>query len=86
MKETIGGVLPPLGVACLAAYLSAKGYCIKIIDSTLEGEEIPSLLDKIGLLGPGLVGLSSLTAAFTRTKTLEDLKRNFRGVRMLLGF
>jgi radical SAM superfamily enzyme YgiQ (UPF0313 family) len=59
VKEDI--VVPPLGIAYLAAVLEKKGHIVSIIDAFAEGLDINSLEDRIKRTAPDLIGVTGMT-------------------------
>ena len=81
----IGGHLPPLGIASLAAYVREKGYFVSIVDGNVVGK---SLSELAGLIceGTKVVGLTALTSNFHRAKFLaEKIRKTFPHVLIVLG-
>jgi anaerobic magnesium-protoporphyrin IX monomethyl ester cyclase len=54
-------VVPPLGIAYLAAVLEKKGHKVSIIDAFAEGLDLRSLEDRIKKATPDLVGITGMT-------------------------
>lgn len=59
VKEDI--VVPPLGIAYLAAVIEKEGHSVSIIDAFAEGLDVYSLEDRIKRTAPDLVGLTGMT-------------------------
>lgn len=64
-KEEI--VVPPLGIAYLAAVLEAKGHTVGIIDGFAEGLAEASLEERIRSFRPDLTGITGMTPVFDNT-------------------
>jgi radical SAM superfamily enzyme YgiQ (UPF0313 family) len=54
-------VVPPLGIAYLAAVLEKKGHSVGIIDGFGEGLDFPALERRISQASPDLVGITGMT-------------------------
>ncbi|TAL27406.1 MAG: radical SAM protein [Nitrospirae bacterium] len=54
-------VVPPLGIAYLAAVVEAKGHKVSIIDAFAEGLDMRSLEEKIKAISPDLIGITGMT-------------------------
>ncbi len=54
-------VVPPLGIAYLAAVLEKKGYRVGIIDGFAEGLGYTSLVARIKSFSPDIVGITGMT-------------------------
>ena len=54
-------VVPPLGIAYLAAVLEKKGHKVSIIDAFAEGLDMQSLEERIKNVAPDLVGITGMT-------------------------
>ena len=67
-------IVPPLGLAYLAAFLEEHDYEVQIFDGGLD-YDYPSLMEALRLLQPDIVGISSPTPVY------ESAKRVARGVR-----
>jgi anaerobic magnesium-protoporphyrin IX monomethyl ester cyclase len=59
VKENI--VVPPLGIAYLAAVIEKKGHSVTIIDGFAEGLDINSLEDRVKKIAPDLIGITGMT-------------------------
>ena len=60
-------LMPPLGLAFLAAILKKDGYRVKILDNSIEKKPVDELLEIVEKESPSLVGLSCLSVNFQRT-------------------
>ena len=58
-KEDI--VVPPLGIAYLAAVIEKKGHTVVIIDGFAEGLDFGTLEDRIKRFSPDLVGITGMS-------------------------
>jgi radical SAM superfamily enzyme YgiQ (UPF0313 family) len=58
-KEDI--VVPPLGIAYIAAVLERKGHAVEIIDGFAEGLGFQSLDERIKQASPDIVGITGMT-------------------------
>ncbi len=59
--KDIGGHLPPLGIASIAAVLEKKGFKVRILDAAVENLTIEQTTEAILKENPLIVGLSCLT-------------------------
>ena len=74
-KEDI--VVPPLGIAYLAAVLEKNGHTVGIIDGFAEQLSFPDLEDRIGQFSPDLVGITGMTPVIDSAfKTVKAARRH----------
>lgn len=74
--EGLGGVLPPLGLAYIAAVLEEQKYDVEILDApalSLRAEQLPR---EVSARNPDLVGISAITPFFSRTLEAVEAIRN----------
>ena len=64
--RNIGGDLPPLGIASLAAYVREKGWSVDVIDSIALGLSADDVVRRIVEAEARVVGFSALTGNFAR--------------------
>ncbi len=82
----VGGHMPPLGLATLAAVLKEEGFSAGILDAPVLGLSMEGVLEKIAELRPMVVGFSSLTPTFNRTLFLaEKLRERFPEIVLVVG-
>ena len=58
-KENI--VVPPLGIAYLAAVIEKQGHSVSIIDAFAEALDLHSLEDRVKKIAPDLIGITGMT-------------------------
>jgi len=82
----VGGQQPPLGIACLAAYLRERGIQPLLIDALAENMTTQDILEMIAKYKPRVVGLSALTVNFNRAIICaEAIKKSFPGLLTIIG-
>jgi len=86
----LGAVLPPLGIAYIAAVLEKERHTVKIIDgpaeATVLGYGFEELENDIREFNPELVGLSANTSQVDHAKRVMDIVRKFNPkCRIILG-
>ena len=59
VKENI--VVPPLGIAYLAAVIEKQGHSVSIIDAFAEALDLHSLEDRVKKIAPDLIGITGMT-------------------------
>ncbi len=76
-------VIPPLGLAYIAAVLEQDGFNVEILDCSIPGF---SLDDRLRRLEPVLVGISSTTPAFESSmKTAREVRRILKDAVIIIG-
>jgi len=70
--EDVGGILPPLGLAYLAAVLEEHNYDVEILDAPALSLKVEQLSHHVSARNPDLIGISAITPFFHRT--LEAVK------------
>jgi len=74
-KEDI--VVPPLGIAYLAAVLEKSGHTVGIIDGFAEQLSFPDLENRIRLFSPDLVGITGMTPVIDNAlKTVRAARKH----------
>jgi radical SAM superfamily enzyme YgiQ (UPF0313 family) len=82
----VGGHLPPLGIAQLAAFLIEKGFKANIIDALASNLSVDDIIKKIEQEKPKVVGISSLTSTFSRAiETAKAIKERFPEIMIIIG-
>jgi len=82
----IGGHLPPLGIAYIAAFLREKGFSVGVIDGPASDFTENDILEKIRLFKPRVVGFSAITSVFHRAvKLAERIRQDFPDILILIG-
>jgi radical SAM superfamily enzyme YgiQ (UPF0313 family) len=83
---SIGGYLPYLGVAYIAAFLREADFKVGIIDAPVLNLQESDILQEIEKLRPKVIGISAITPVFHRAVRLaEAIKRQFPDILILLG-
>jgi len=78
-------IVPPLGIAYVAAVLEDKGIDVRIIDCAV-GISFDELFEKISEESPDVVGFTSTTPAFVNVqKVASFIRREFVSTRILIG-
>lgn len=86
MKKTVGGILSPFGICCIAGYLKHNGFSVKILDTAISGLNVEHLLGEIRALQPRAIGISSLTLSFHwAVKLAQALRSAFRDILLVIG-
>lgn len=81
-----GLLLPPLGMAYLAAIIRKNGYDVGIIDSYAMNYDKNELLEKISQEAPDVLMFGAVTATFrTVIEWLKIIKQHFPDVPTILG-
>lgn len=82
----VGGDLPPLGIASLAAFIRERGYSVDAVDSVGLNLTVEDLLRRIDEARPAVVGFSALTVNFHRALACaEQIRSRFPHILTLLG-
>ena len=82
----VGGYLPPLGLAMIAAVLKEKGFKIKIVDSIVMNYGNEDILRIIEKTNPRVVGITAITPTYHRAKSLaEDIRKRFPNILLVIG-
>ena len=76
-------VVPPLGVAYLAAVLEKSGHTVGIIDGFAEQLSFPDLEGRIGQFSPDLVGITGMTPVIDNAfRTVQAARRHTKHIMM----
>lgn len=70
-------VVPPLGIAYLAAVLEAKGHRVNIIDAFAEGLDMRSLEERIKAISPDLIGITGMTPVIDNAFRVAKAARKY---------
>ena len=82
----VGGYLPPLGLAMIAAVIKKAGFKVAIIDSVVMNYSYRNILDIIRKRNPKVVGISSITPDYHRARELaERIKKDFPSILLVIG-
>jgi radical SAM superfamily enzyme YgiQ (UPF0313 family) len=86
LGRAIGGNLPPLGIASIAAFLRQSGFNVGIIDGPAGNIGNDGIIEKVRALRPKVVGFSSITPVFHRSVELAKIiKKHFLGILVVIG-
>lgn len=77
-------VLPPLGLAYLAASLEKKGHRVIIIDANAENLRPIKVVEKVAANKPGLVGIGAVTNTIHETWRIAKLVKKLK-IPLVLG-
>ncbi|MDD5021375.1 MAG: radical SAM protein [Endomicrobiaceae bacterium] len=77
---------PPLGILYIAAVLEKNEIDVQVIDAALERLSISSLIDKVLLYEPDIVGITSTTFSFSSAKELaKQIKIAKPDIKIVIG-
>lgn len=81
-----GSVLPPLGLASLAAVLEKNNFDVSIIDANLLGLSDAQVINKLKGCLPQLIGLTATTLSIENAENLaESIKFHFPEIPVAIG-
>ncbi|MDD4996431.1 MAG: radical SAM protein [Patescibacteria group bacterium] len=85
--KEISGVLPPLGIASIAAFSRDRGFSVKIIDMQAEGLNLDSLGSRMeDMSEPKFVGITATTLSVKNVYKIADVVKNkFSKTKIILG-
>lgn len=84
--EKAENVLPPLGLASLAAVAREKGLDVAIVDAVAEGLSIGLTADRVRGMNPRFVGITATTVAIENAALLASLlKEALPGATTIIG-
>lgn len=82
----VGGDLPPLGLAMLAAVIKKENFKVAIIDSVVMNYSYKEISEIIKKRQPKAIGISSITPTYHRSRELaEKIKRDFPDILIIIG-
>ncbi|MBU4070191.1 MAG: B12-binding domain-containing radical SAM protein [Nanoarchaeota archaeon] len=82
----VGGDLPPLGLAMLAAVIKKENYAVEIIDSFAMNYSSKDILRIIRFKNPKIIGITSITPTYHRAKQLvKEIKKEFPDILTIIG-
>jgi len=82
----VGGALPPLGLAYIAAYLRKNGFSVDVADAATLRLKEDELIRMIAEKRPSVIGVSSLTPTYHRAVTIgERIKKEFPQALTVIG-
>jgi anaerobic magnesium-protoporphyrin IX monomethyl ester cyclase len=80
------GLLPPLGIAYVAAVLERAGHEVRLLDAPAEELDFDGLVAEAAAMGPGLIGISAMTPTSLHAYRLaERFKERLPAVPVVLG-
>ena len=68
----IGGHLPPLGLAQLAAFVREQGYKVDLLDAVALDLSVEQVVEQVTAIEPRAVGLTALTSSFHRAVSVAS--------------
>jgi anaerobic magnesium-protoporphyrin IX monomethyl ester cyclase len=80
-----GAVMPPLGLAILAAILRNNGYQVKIIDCEATRQNNNDVLKSINSWKPDVVGITAVTIAINKAAELAKQIKEMMTVPVIIG-
>jgi anaerobic magnesium-protoporphyrin IX monomethyl ester cyclase len=86
-KRRVSGVLPPLGIASIAAVLEQDGHDVRILDAFAEHLTLGAIVSWVSANGPfDVIGISCVTVmAFNAYKIARHVKDEFPDTMVVLG-
>jgi len=82
----VGGHLPPLGLAQLAAFIREQGFAVEIIDAVALDLQLQQVMERVATMRPRAVGLTALTSSFHRAVDLAShIRAEFPDILTLVG-
>ncbi|MFZ4396986.1 MAG: B12-binding domain-containing radical SAM protein, partial [Kiritimatiellia bacterium] len=83
--KKISGLMPPLGLAYIAAYLERNSIKVKIIDLHAEEESLAELLNTSGI-NPNFIGITATTMTFAPAlATATECRKKYPNAKITLG-
>lgn len=83
--ESVGNMLPPLGIGYLGAVLEKAGFEVKIIDAPPLRLDFRKIVSEAVAFGPGLIGFSSSTVDFPTVVKLAKLLKEKLKTPIVIG-
>ncbi len=68
----VGGHLPPLGLAQLAAFIREQGYSVDLLDAVALDLGVDQVAEKVAEIVPRTVGFTVLTSSFHRAVSVAS--------------
>lgn len=85
-NEKISAILPPLGIAYIAAVLRSNKIDVSIIDMNAENLDISAVLKKISALNPEIIGITATTPQINKVYALsESIKKLNNNIYLVVG-
>lgn len=79
-------ILPPLGLAYIAAVLRKAGIDVQILDMNALNLSLGDLLDNIRRFSPSIVGFTAVTPTINLVKKFANaIKEEFKGTMVVIG-
>ncbi len=83
--KDIGGHLPPLGLACLAAFIREYNFSVEIIDAPALELTVDDIIKLVEEKNPRVIGITSLTSRFNKAVDIAKKIKMKRNVIIILG-
>ncbi|MBI5883238.1 MAG: cobalamin B12-binding domain-containing protein [Elusimicrobia bacterium] len=84
--EAIGSLLPPMGVASMAACLRQQGFPVSLIDGMAEGLGVDEAVERILAADPAVLGISMVSAVvFLSEEIARKVKERKPSVVVVVG-
>nr|HPM43560.1 radical SAM protein [Candidatus Omnitrophota bacterium] len=82
----VGGHQAPLGLLYLASFLEKNGFEVSLIDAEAQRYANNQIIEKIKLLRPDVIGITSTTVAFHRACAIaSDIKKTYPQLPVVIG-
>lgn len=82
--EPFGSREPSFGLVYIASHIESKGYKVSILDGEVLGER--KLYERINIIKPDVVGITSTTFSFSEASTLATkLRQKYQKCLIILG-
>ena len=82
----LANIMPPLGLASIAAYLEREGIEVRIVDCFAHPDDQRVIVDSLRALRPAFIGFSCTTSSFLDGVRLAGLARaELPGIRTVFG-
>jgi radical SAM superfamily enzyme YgiQ (UPF0313 family) len=82
----VGGHLPPLGLAQLAAYIRERGYVVDLIDAVALDFGVEQVVERVAATKPRAVGFTALTSSFHRAVSVAShIRKDLPDILTLVG-
>jgi len=82
----VGGHLPPLGLAQLAAFIREQGYGVDLLDAVALDLSVEEVVDRVTAIKPRAVGFTALTSSFHRASSVaSNIRKVLPDILALVG-
>ncbi|MBU4185024.1 MAG: B12-binding domain-containing radical SAM protein [Proteobacteria bacterium] len=82
----VGGHLPPLGLAQLAAFIREQGFTVELIDAVALDLQLQQVMERVAVIRPRAVGITALTSSFYSVVSLAShIRTAFPDILTLVG-